>query len=106
MTMETSRLDQVHADKALVLKVKEVFRGALLSALSEARQMTVNMEPRFRDQIMDDLTKQFNPESDWMSEAFSDAFNPIIETIDEEIEHLTDDLAVARRELGIRHAAE
>lgn len=99
MSLETSRLDSAHADKATVSTVRETFRNALLSALSEARSSTLKMEPRFRDQLMADLTEYFNP--DGRASDLFEAFADVTTMIDEHIEELTDDLAVARRQLGI-----
>lgn len=97
MSLETSRLDSAHADKALVASIRENFRDHLLMALSEARSATVGME--YREKFMADLTEYFNP--DGRASDLFEAFADVTTMIDEHIEELTDDLAVARRQLGI-----
>lgn len=57
-------------------RVKEMARERLLAILSEARTMTVGIDDRAREKLMDDLTACFHPDQaagDLLSDGFYDA---------------------------------
>lgn len=83
--MSTFDLNRSRADRATISVVRENLRSHLLMALSEARSATINMEPRFREKLMDDVTKRFHPEGN-ASDLFTDAFYSVEEMVDEDIE--------------------
>lgn len=103
MSLELTRLNTAHADKALVASIRENFRNHLLMALSEANSATIGMERR--EQFMSDLREYFNPDGR-ASDLFSDAFCDVNTSLDNDIQDLTDELAMAQRRSGIRVAAE
>ena len=63
-------------DVAAVERIETIFRDHLLAALSEARSISLSMEPDVREKLMDDLTKHFHPDGyarDLLSDGFYDA---------------------------------
>lgn len=65
-------------------RIKEMARERLLAILSEARTMTVGIDDRAREKLMDDLTANFHPDqaaSDLFSEGFSGARDVLREDI-------------------------
>lgn len=103
MSLEQSRIISAEIHKARIESVREIFRDHLLAALSEARASTLDMDPTLRERLMDELTSEFHPDAK-MRDSFSDAFGAIIEPLNDEIEMLTDELAMEARR--IRYAAE
>lgn len=80
-----SPLTEARSDRAMIDKIETAMRGYLFAALSEARTLSVGMEPRLRDRLMDDLTKEFNPDgmaSDLFTDGFYDAKNLADELIE------------------------
>lgn len=102
-SLEQSRIVTAEIHKARIESVREIFRDHLLAALSEARASTLDMDSTLRERLMDSVTKEFHPDGN-MKDLFSDAFHGFVEALDEEIEMLTDELAMEVRR--VRQAAE
>jgi hypothetical protein len=98
-------LRKAKADQAVVAKFRENFRNHLLTALSEAREATVGIEPALRDTLMDDLAYYFHPDSD-LRDTFTDAFHNAESAARDRVDELSDEYVRDRRRAGYSVAAE
>jgi len=71
-------------DAAMVEKIENIFRDALLMALSEARLVSVGMDTTLREKLMDGLSQNFNPDAA-ASDLFSDAFGDVKRMANDEV---------------------
>lgn len=102
----TFTLQEAERDVEMVFKVKEHLRALLLQGLSEAREMTLQMEPAVRDSLMDDLSYYFHPEGGIMSDAFNDCFLDAEFQAKDRLEEVQNEMASDRRRAGYMTAAE
>lgn len=71
-------------DLDTIKRVQEMARDHLLAILSEARSMTIGMDSRARDKLMDDLTACFHPDQA-AGDLLSDGFHAAREIVRQDI---------------------
>lgn len=76
-------------DRDAVENAQNVLRDHMFAALSEIRTLTIGMEPRYRDKLIDGVSKHFHPDSDYQRDNFSDALSALKIELDARVEELS-----------------